>query len=118
MPRASFPLTRVHPLGTIQVERFVGVKAMAHETSVQPNLTEFRPGVGRPVSASDLAGWVADVAHKKQYPQMLLALGTLRLANHFEAADAFIRAHDAEVPGDWRVAWDNEKAAVLWHSGR
>jgi tetratricopeptide (TPR) repeat protein len=89
-----------------------------HAILAQPNVAEFRPSVGRPASASDLTGWVADIAQKKQYPQMLLALGTLRLAKHFEAADAFVRAHDADIPAEWRVGWENEKAAVAWHSGR
>jgi hypothetical protein len=84
----------------------------------RPNLAEMRPEAGRPAAAADVAAWVADVARNKQYPQMLIALGTLRLAKHFEAADAFVRAHDADVPADWRSAWENEKAAVAWHSGR
>ena len=89
-----------------------------HAILAQPNLAEFRPTVGRPASAGDLAAWVDEVAKKKQYPQMLLALGALRLAKHFDAADAFIRAHDASIPAEWRTGWENEKAAVAWHSGR
>src|SRR5205823_1657986 len=84
----------------------------------QPNVAEFRPTVGRPASASELPAWVEETARKKQYPQMLLALGVLRLARHFDAADAFVRAHDVNIPAEWRTGWDNEKAAVAWHSGR
>jgi hypothetical protein len=84
----------------------------------QPNLSELRPVVGRPATASELTSWVDEVAHKKEYPQMLLALGTLRLAKHFDAAEAFVRTHDADIPADWRTGWENEKAALAWHSGR
>jgi hypothetical protein len=88
-----------------------------HAILAQPNLADFRPVVGRPASASELAPWVEEVAQKKQLPQMLLALGALRLAKHFDAANTFIRAHDADIPADWRTGWENEKAAVAWHSG-
>ena len=76
-----------------------------------------RPSAGRS-SANDLSAWVEEVAQKKPYPHLLLALGTLRLAKHFDAADALIRAHDADVPTPWRAGWENEKAAVAWHAGR
>lgn len=89
-----------------------------HTVLSQPNLAELRPTAGRPASVSELSGWVEDVAQKKQYPQMLLALGTLRLAKHFDAADAYVRAHDADIPAEWRTGWENEKAAVAWHAGR
>src|SRR5207247_3156316 len=55
---------------------------------------------------------------RKQFPQMLLALGSLRLAKQIDAAKAFARKHEAEVPAAWRTAWDNEKAALAWHAGR
>jgi tetratricopeptide (TPR) repeat protein len=84
----------------------------------QPNLAELRPVAGRPSTASELTSWVDEVAHKKEYPQTLLALGTLRLAKHFDAAEAFVRAHDADIPAAWRTGWENEKAALAWHSGR
>ena len=89
-----------------------------HTILSQPNLADMRPTAGRTASASELPAWVEEVAQKKQYPQMLLALGTLRLAKHFDAADAFIRAHDAGIPKEWRTGWENEKAALAWHSGR
>lgn len=83
-----------------------------------PNLGEMRPGPGRPTAADELTSWVEQIARKQQYPQMLLALGSLRLAKHHEAAEKFVRAHDAAVPAEWRAAWENEKAALAWHSGR
>lgn len=89
-----------------------------HTILAQPNLAELRPTVGRSAPVPELAPWVDEVAHQKQYPQMLLALGTLRLAKHFDAAEQFVRAHDASVPAEWRPGWENEKAALAWHSGR
>ncbi len=89
-----------------------------HAILAQPNLAELRPITGRAATVTELAPWVEEMARKKQFPQMLLALGALRLAKHFDEADAYVRAHDAEVPLDWRAGWDNEKAALAWHSGR
>ena len=46
-----------------------------------------------------LVDWARQVAAKKQYPQILLALGTLRLAKNFDQAQAFVEANDALDPG-------------------
>jgi len=89
-----------------------------HAILTQPNLSQMRPSAGRQAAAGELNAWVETVAQKKQYPQMLIGLGALRLAQHFDAADAYVRAHDAEIPTEWRAAWENEKAALAWHSGR
>jgi len=89
-----------------------------HQVLTQPTSTHLQPVAGRPAVAADLQPWVEQIGQKKQFPQMLVALGTLRLANHLDAADDFIKTHDAEVPTEWRVAWDNEKAALAWHAGR
>ncbi len=84
----------------------------------KPNLAEMRPTPGRPTTATDLSTWQDEVAKRKSFPEMLLVVGALRLAKHFDAADIFLRTHDASVPSDWRAAWDNEKAALAWHRGR
>lgn len=89
-----------------------------HDVLTQPDLSAMLPRSGRPSSASELGAWVEQAGQKGQVPQMLVALGALRLAKHFDAADAFVRAHDANIPAEWRMAWENEKAALLWHSGR
>ena len=88
-----------------------------HEVLAHPNLAEMRPSAGRP-STVELTPWLEQVAQKREFPAMLLALGTLRLAKDFAAADAFARAHDADVPASWRTAWENEKAALAWHAGQ
>ncbi len=89
-----------------------------HDVLTQPNLAQMRPSAGRPTAAIELAPWVEQIAQKQQFPHMLLALGTLRLAKNFDAADRLVRSHDANVPAEWRTAWENEKAALLWHAGR
>lgn len=82
------------------------------------DLTLVKPQAGRPVEAPELTAWADDdVAARKQYPQALVALGTLRLAKQLDTAAAYVRRHDAEVPVAWRAAWDNEKAALAWHLG-
>jgi tetratricopeptide (TPR) repeat protein len=88
------------------------------EILAHPNLAEMRPSAGRPTLAGELAPWVQQVEEKQQFPQMLLALGALRLAKNFDAAEKLIQAHDANVPAEWRSAWENEKASLAWHSGR
>jgi hypothetical protein len=46
-----------------------------------------------------------------------VTLGVLRMARQFERADQFVQTHEPNVPADWRVAWDNEVAALAWHRG-
>jgi tetratricopeptide (TPR) repeat protein len=82
------------------------------------DLTTLKPKPGRPVPAAELVAWADDVAARQQFPQQLLALGTLRLAKQLDAADEFAQKHDAGVPPAWRSAWENEKAALAWHAGR
>jgi len=89
-----------------------------HTILTAPNLPKLRPEAGRPASAPELLDWTENVARQAHAPQMLLALGVLRLAKHFDAAEAFVRKHDAAIPAELRTAWENEKAALAWHSGR
>jgi tetratricopeptide (TPR) repeat protein len=82
------------------------------------NLDDWKPTSPRPVSAPALEEWAKEVALKKQFPQALLTLGALRLAKQLPAATALVRSLDAAVPQEWRGAWDNEKAALLWQRGQ
>jgi hypothetical protein len=52
-----------------------------------------------------------------EFPQLLLTLGTLRLARQWDAAEALVKAHAGRVPAKWAAAWANEEAALLWHRG-
>src|ERR1700688_2803163 len=48
------------------------------------DLTALKPVAGRPNSAPELTAWADEVGGRKQFPQMLLALGTLRLAKQLD----------------------------------
>jgi hypothetical protein len=89
-----------------------------HQILTQPQTTDWQPVSTRPAAAAELQPWVDEIAKKQQFPQMLVALGTLRLAKHYDAADAFVHVNDATVPAEWRGAWDNEKASLAWHADR
>jgi hypothetical protein len=49
------------------------------------------------------------------FPQMILAAGTLRLARQFDAAEKLLKN---PAPANWAAAWGNEYAALLWHRGK
>jgi tetratricopeptide (TPR) repeat protein len=99
------------------VANFPQLMRSFHDILTHADLRTLRPGYNRAATV-ELGPWLEEVGKMQQFPQMLLALGTLRLAKDFDAAASFVRANDAAVPGAWRTAWENEKAAVLWHAGR
>jgi hypothetical protein len=82
------------------------------------DLADLRPTAGRPVQVATLLDWARKAAGSNQFSRVVTALGALRLAKHFDAADELIKAHDASVPPAWRAAWGNEKAALAWQRGR
>ena len=71
----------------------------------------------RPVESTTLVAW-AEQAGLRPFPQPLLALGALRLAQRFDLAEALVRRRAEAVPEEWRSAWVNELAALAWHAGR
>jgi hypothetical protein len=88
--------------------------------NVQPllaggDLTVLRQSFGRPVSVPPaLLPW----ANKARgYPQLLLAVGVLRLARRFDEADVLLKS-TADVPAPWQALWANEEAALAWHRGQ
>jgi hypothetical protein len=89
-----------------------------HTLLHQAKAADLRPGMGRPVSAPALIEWAQQVAVPPKYPEVLLALGALRLAKQFDQADALIAAQRDKVPAKWRAAWENEVAALAWHRGQ
>ena len=67
--------------------------------------------------ALPVAGLVEWAKKARTYPEVLLAIGVLRLARHFdEAAELLHQAGDA--PAAWQALRANEAAALLWHQGR
>jgi tetratricopeptide (TPR) repeat protein len=89
-----------------------------HLLTQKADLSELRPVSGHAVCPPALLEWAAQAGRKGQYPQALLAAGVLRLAKQFEQADELLGSLEASVPGEWRDALANEKAALLWHRGR
>lgn len=81
------------------------------------DLTALHPSTGRPSEVQDLQRCAESTLKAKQYPQALLALGALRLAKQFDAAEKLLKKYDAEVPAAWQAAWANEQAALCWHRG-
>jgi tetratricopeptide (TPR) repeat protein len=81
------------------------------------NLGKLRPQPGRPSDVPALLDWADQASAGKKYPQILLALGALRLAKQFDKAGQLLKAHQAAVPAEWRAAWENEAAALAWQRG-
>jgi hypothetical protein len=82
------------------------------------SLAALRPTAGRPVDAPALVDWAAQASAAKHFPRLLLALGALRLAKQFDAADEIVKDNDVAVLPEWRAAWANEKAALAWQRGQ
>jgi tetratricopeptide (TPR) repeat protein len=70
-----------------------------------------------PFPSASLAIW-AEQASRKPFPQPLLAIGLLRLAQDFDKANRLLKERAADVPAEWKSAWKNEEAALAWHAGR
>ncbi len=82
------------------------------------DLSELRPTASAtPANVPGLVEWAEKSASRKKFPEVLLALGALRLAKQFQAADRLLAACADNVPAAWQAAWDNEKAALAWHRG-
>jgi len=82
------------------------------------SLLDLRPTASRADQAPALVEWAKQASAAKQLPRLLLALGALRLAKQFEAADEIVEANEPSVPPQWRGAWANEKAALVWQRGQ
>jgi hypothetical protein len=79
-------------------------------------LGELRPQAGRPILAPALTDWAETQAN--QFPQILLAIGTMRLANHLESAWKSLAVLENKTPSLWQACLQNEKASILWHQGQ
>jgi tetratricopeptide (TPR) repeat protein len=72
----------------------------------------------RPVEVPALAEWARQAAQKEAGPQVLLAAGALRLARQYDEAADLLRQAETKLAPEWRTAWANEEAALLWQRGR
>jgi hypothetical protein len=71
-----------------------------------------------PVSVSALARWARVAAEKHHVPQALMGAGALRLAGQYDTAEAILFPLRGNVPETWRLALENEVAALSWVRGR
>jgi hypothetical protein len=80
------------------------------------DLKKLRPQGGPPATTPSLLDWAsaAESDRTDQYPRLLIAVGALRLARHFDRAERILRM---SVPPEWQSAWANEEAALAWHRG-
>ncbi len=89
-----------------------------HRLMAAQDLVQLRQSAGKTaVDVPGLGDSANSVAAKRQFPQLLLAIGALRLAKQFALAERLLRDGEPHVPAEWRSLWDNEKAALAWHKG-
>jgi len=81
--------------------------------NLQPLLGDEPPALRLPTDPLPAPG-LDDWARGRDYPQVLLAAGVLRLARHFDRAAELL---SAEAPAAWQAARANEQAALAWHRG-
>jgi len=82
------------------------------------DLTHLRPSIARSIPAPGLLEWAAQTINKKRYPDVLFALGSLRVAKHLDRAAEVLQTCRSRVPAKWQPALANEEAALAWHSGK
>lgn len=92
---------------------------------LHPLLTEFDPAELRPSGSqapspglSGLRTWLVREAKKNQTVAALLAAGVARAIGEFDWAAELLAAAEPLCSGEYRDAWENEQAALLWHRGR
>ena len=83
-----------------------------HKLLQHEDLSQLRPRVTPPMTVAPLANW-ADKANG--FPDSILALAAYRLTRNFEQANAIA---EFTIPPQWQPAWENERAALLWHQGK
>jgi tetratricopeptide (TPR) repeat protein len=79
---------------------------------------ELRPNGGRSLATPALLDWSAQAARQNKLPQVLLAVGSLRLARQFDQAEQILTDVQKETAASWQPALLNERAALAWHQGK
>jgi hypothetical protein len=102
---------------TLSLGNFPQLVRDLHRLLAARDLNELRQVARTSVEVPALVDWSSALAAKPQFPQLLVAVGALRLARQFERAEQIIKASDSAVPTQWRALWENEKAALAWHRG-
>ncbi len=73
--------------------------------------------LSRPAPLASIRSWIQRIVPRCGPAGVLTVVGMLRLAHAFEEARTLL---DQENPADasWADAWQNERAALAWHTGR
>jgi tetratricopeptide (TPR) repeat protein len=92
---------------------------------LQPLLAKFDPTELRPSGTqmpspglSGLRTWVIRETKRHQPVPALLAAGVARAIGELDWAEELLTAAEPLCAGELRAAWENERAALLWHCGR
>jgi hypothetical protein len=92
---------------------------------LHPLLAKFAPEELRPTGESLSAGgmtglrsWAGKVAKSNSPAGVLAAAGVTRALGDLDGAEAALSAAESVCDGEWRAAWENERAALLWQRGR
>ena len=91
---------------------------------LHPLLTKFAPAELRPSASqspapglSGLRTWVAREFKKRQPTAILMAAGVARAIGEFDWSHEVLTEAESLCTGELRAAWENERAALLWHRG-
>jgi hypothetical protein len=102
---------------TLSLGNFPQLVRDLHRLLAARDLNVLRQVARTPVEVPALVDWSSALAAKPQFPHLLLAVGTLRLARQFERAEEIVSSGDKAVPSQWRSLWENEKASLAWARG-
>jgi hypothetical protein len=80
-------------------------------------LSDLLKSPGPAMTVPGLVEWAEKVVRSGEFPKVLLAVGALRLARQFDAAERLLRDLAGAVPAEWKDAVANEEAALLWQRG-
>jgi hypothetical protein len=61
--------------------------------------------------------WADCAIQSRKFPECLAAAALLRAAGFMSQATACLDSHAAVVPAEWRLAWANEQAALVFQQG-
>ena len=92
---------------------------------LHPLLARFDPATlrpsGPPTPSPGLSGlrtWAVRESKKRQPAALLLAAGVARAMGETDWAAELLADAESLCTGELRAVWENERAALLWHTGR
>src|SRR5262249_1968031 len=92
---------------------------------IQPLLGKFQPAELRPgrtpvpsLGLSGLRTWIVREMKKRQPGSAILAGGVARVIGEPGGGEELLKDAEPLCTGEMRAVWENERAALLWHSGK